>query len=346
MEDKIKEAEVWYDKNANIYKQFSYEVAQTIEKILKTKEIPYQSISQRVKERESYLNKCRRDQYSNPVEEIMDLAGIRIIAYTNNDVEKICKTIEEEFEIDVENSGNKIDKMDEDKVGYLSVHYIAKLNNERAGLTENIAYKQCRCEIQVRTLLQHAWAEIEHDRNYKFSAVLPKDIKRRFYLISGVLEMIDREFDNLSNEIDDYSRMVEEKTKESDFDIDIDTESLSQYLLMKFKDNTHLEQASPEVIVDKPVIEELVRFGFVKIKDIDHKLTDEMLEKILPKKGTTTYIGLLRDLMILSDVKKYFEVAYDGDWAVTYNWRVTRWEEKGVKDIRKYIKDAGIIIKK
>ena len=35
-------------------------------------------------------------------------------------------------------------------------------------------------EIQVRTILQHAWAEFAHDRNYKFRGVLPDVIARRY----------------------------------------------------------------------------------------------------------------------------------------------------------------------
>lgn len=344
MEEKIKKAGDWYNKNANIYKQFSSEVAQIIEKLLKTANVPYHSITQRVKDRDSYLNKCKKDQYSNPVEEIMDVAGIRIIAYTNNDVKKICEIIEEEFEIDNNNSGSKLEKMDDDKVGYLSVHYIAELNDKRAELKENNAYKKCKCEIQVRTLLQHAWAEIEHDRNYKFSGVLPKDIRRRFYLISGVLEMMDREFDALSKEIDVYSKIIQSKTKESDFNIDINTESLSQYLILKFINNKHLEPFSPRSALSKSIIEELIRFGFVKIKDIDQKLTEETLRNILPKEGLITYIGFFRELMILLDAKKYFEVAYNGGWTSTSVKRVERWEDKGIKDIRKYLFDANIAI--
>lgn len=343
MEDKINQAEVWYDKNARIYKQFSIEVAHIIEKILEVRKMPYQSITNRVKERESYLNKCKKDKYFNPVEEIMDLAGVRIIAYTNSDVKKICDIIEEHFKIDNDNSEDKAKKMDENKVGYLSVHYIAQLSDDRVKLPECSIYKNIKCEIQVRTLLQHAWAEIEHDRNYKFSVELPQDIKRRFHLVAGVLEMMDREFDNLSKEIDDNAKVVKEKTKQGNFDIDIDTESLSQYLLYRFKEYKHIETVQDGVIVNKSVIKELLRFGYTKICDIDQALTEELLTKIL-KKGEVTYIGILRDLMILLDAKKYFEDAYNKGWTGTYRKEVTRWEELGIKNIENYLIDAGITI--
>lgn len=343
MKNKIKKAETWYNNNAKKYEHFAQEVAQIIEKILMTGRIPYQSITQRIKEKESYLNKCKKDKYLDPVEEIMDLAGVRIIAYTNNDVKKICAIIEEQFKIDDNNSENKAEKIGEDKLGYLSVHYVAELSDERVKLPEYIVYKDFKCEIQVRTLLQHAWAEIEHDKNYKFSVTLPKDIKRRFYLLSGVLEMIDREFDNLSKEIDDYSEMVHEKTKQGDFDIEIDTESLSQYLLSKFENDERIDKSSCG-IVNKSVIDELLRFGFKKITDIDQELTEKMITKILSKEKKSTYIGLLRDLMMILDVEKYFKVAYNGDWTGTNRWQIEVWEKNGIKNIEEYLIDAGIMI--
>lgn len=341
MEDKIKKAEDWYDKNKDIYKSFSVEIADIIEKVLKTKKLSYQSITKRLKEKDSYLNKCKKECYLNPIEEIMDVAGIRIIAYTNNDVEKICEVIKEEFNIDDNNSGNKIDKMDEDKVGYLSVHYIAELNDARARLTEYRIYNNCKCEIQVRTLLQHAWAEIEHDRHYKFSGVLPKDISRRFYLIAGVLEMMDREFDTLSNEIDDHSKTIKIKTKKNDLNIEIDSESLSQYMISKFKDNKNIVPSN-EVVIGKSVTEELIRFGFTKIEDIDQKLTENMVEQMLSLWEIISYTGILRNLMILLDVKKYFEAAYNQTWALARKIDIENWEKMGLKDIRKYLQNANI----
>ena len=51
-----------------------------------------------------------------------------------------------------------------------------------------------KLEIQIRSILQHAWAEIEHDLCYKNSTPLPRKIKRRMYRLAGVLELADKEF--------------------------------------------------------------------------------------------------------------------------------------------------------
>jgi len=75
-------------------------------------------------------------------------------------------------------------------------------------LPEYTACKDCVFEIQIRTILQHTWAEIEHDKNYKYSGVLPDEIERRLNLLSAVLESADNEFNTISQEIDNYTKSV------------------------------------------------------------------------------------------------------------------------------------------
>src|SRR5438309_774277 len=62
-------------------------------------------------------------------------------------------------------------------------------------------------EIQVRTILQHSWAEIEHDIQYKSVSVIPAEIRRRFMSLAGMLEIADREFQAIQ---DADKRLTEE----------------------------------------------------------------------------------------------------------------------------------------
>lgn len=340
MKSTSEEPSIWYDKNVSLYQRFSKEMSDIIEKILRANKIPFHSINYRVKEKDSYLSKCKKDKYRNPVLEIMDISGIRIIAYTNQDVDRICKVIKKNFIIDTGNSGNKAEALDDNKVGYLSIHYIAQFNDDRTILPEYEEFKELKSEIQVRTLLQHAWAEIEHDKNYKFSDVLPIDLKRRFHLVAGVLEMMDREFDNLSKEIDLYAEETKLKTSQGNFDIFIDTVSLSNYLINKFE-NYEIDKSWKNEIVNNEIINELHDFGFEKISDIDIVLSEDALSFILSKKQT--YIGLLRDLMMYLDIDKYFTHSYMNDWGNMDLDDIKSFEDNGI-DIRKYIDkyDIGI----
>lgn len=94
---------------------------------------------------------------------------------------------------------------DPTRFGYQSKHYLVKHLDTRAALPEYTRFSDRIAEIQVRTILQHAWAEIEHDIQYKSSSVLPRTIRRRFGALAGLIEIADREF----QAIDDENRAIQ-----------------------------------------------------------------------------------------------------------------------------------------
>ncbi|MFZ0052394.1 MAG: hypothetical protein WAK96_11525, partial [Desulfobaccales bacterium] len=90
--------------------------------------------------------------------------------------------------------------IEEDRFGYQSIHYLVKLTDQRSRLPEYEPFGNAIVEIQVRTILQHAWAEIEHDIQYKSASVIPTEIRRRFTALAGMLEIADREFQTIQDE--------------------------------------------------------------------------------------------------------------------------------------------------
>lgn len=301
----------WYAKNKYKYNALCNVIKNLVEKLLIKNTIDFQNISCRAKEIESFSKKCNKNKYINPKDEIMDMAGIRIIAYIDSDVEKISKILETEFEIDTKNSVNKSKLLGDNQVGYRSVHYIATLPDKRLELSEYEEFKGMKFEIQVRTILQHAWAEIEHDRNYKFNGVLPLEIKRRFNLAAGVLELIDREFEKLSKDIDDYAKLVEYKTKQGKLNIPLNSTSILEYMSTKFK-NTTIEKTLNGG--DKAVIGELKKMGITTLAELDAIIQEDMLEKLDIQRNGTNYLGILRDIMIIYDANRYFESAWCNHW--------------------------------
>jgi Uncharacterized protein conserved in bacteria len=328
-DEKLEKEKEWYDKNKLKFNICTSEVSKLIEKILNNQGIAFQSIAHRVKSENSFLKKCEKEKYDKPEEQITDMAGIRIITYTNKEVEQICNVINNEFDIDINNSGNKADNLGDDKVGYLSVHYVAKLNASRNELPEYYEIKNLKFEIQIRTLLQHAWAEIEHDRNYKFNGKLQKDLKRRFYLIAGVLELMDHEFEKLSYEIDEYAKDVSARIKNGDFNVTIDSTSLLEYMRYKFNIDGDF---------DSKIIDELKNYGLNSLKDIEEIITPEYVAK------NQKFVAILRDVMIINNVDKYFNKAYSGNWKVTYTNKIDYYKGYGV-DIEPYLNENNIEIK-
>ena len=318
----------WYENHHTLYKAYAECIKTLLEKLLNQSNLPYHSITCRLKDRASFLAKFDRKGYSS-IEDVTDIAGIRIIAHTTSDELAISELIKREFIYDVSQSGDKADGLNDDQVGYLSIHFIAELNSERSHLGEYSAYKGLKCEIQVRTLLQHAWAEIEHDRNYKFGGVLPKDIRRRFYLVAGVLELMDAEFERLSKEIDTYGQQVTEDAQLGKLNIPIDSTSLTGYMQVKFP---MLEPGVWDAEAEKTVISELADMGITSLSQLDAilspKITSAIEERIQAEKRS--YMGVLRDIMILHDVDTYFQKAHKNHWSAISKSHLAFWAKNGI----------------
>lgn len=330
----------WYDKNVKTYRDYAQRVHSLLESLLEGEDFSCQSISFRIKERNSFLKKCRDKEYTS-TEQVMDMAGHRIIAYTVGDVEKICALIEQEFSIDEKNSVNKAAQLKSDQIGYLSVHYIVTLPDDRVKLKEYRAYKGLKCEIQVRTLLQHTWAEFEHDRGYKFVGKLPQKIERRLYLLAGMLEMADLEFQDLSNEIEAYGQQVAKDTKQGKLDIPIDSISLLEYMREKVSwpdCERNWDDCSSEIVA------ELHDMGIDTLAKLEEITSSEFLTKEYEEyKYASNYIGFLRYAMILHDVETYFSKAWNGHWQMTDSSLVPFIESCGI-NIRDYLENYGIEI--
>ena len=319
--EKMQKCKKWYQENKGLYEVCGETVERLIATLLQEKGILYHSIGYRVKAEESFLKKCRNEKYHGPITQITDMCGLRIIGYTNHDVKQIRALIEEEFQIDAPNSVDKFAQMKDDQVGYLSIHYIATLKEDRARLVEYKRYKNLKFEIQIRTMLQHAWAEIEHDRNYKFGGELPSEIKRRFYLVAGTLEMLDREFERLSDEIDHYAYEVRRETERGNLDEPINSTSLVEYLSIKLKG---IEvKGEPFNGKDKEIILELQAFGIRTLKDLDAIITDQTRAMKSWRQTNFNYLGALRDIMIAHDPQKYFENVYS--MLIHMNLKQVKW---------------------
>jgi len=299
------------------YKQLAQKISIILQEVLEIEGINYHAVNFRAKEIESFADKVENPKYNDPLNQITDLAGIRVIAYVEDDVIKIRSIIEKLFTIDPANSLDKSEELGTDKVGYKSVHYICELPENRTVLLEYSRFKQLRFEIQVRTILQHSWAEIEHDKNYKFSGELPKEIKRRFKLLAGSLEIADREFNQLSKEIDKYSIEVKEKTERGELDILINSTSLKQYMITKFESAITKEVVEPTFhssAYESVIIRELNNFGLKTLNDLNKIIPDDFISVIEHMNYHTNFLGILRNILLISNYENYFEKCYKNDW--------------------------------
>jgi len=181
------------------YRILSEKTKEFLSFILNSKGIVPHSITSREKDPEELREKITREGEDSDAlfNGITDLAGVRIIAYFPSDVDKIVPLIEKEFNIDSRHSMDKRLSSDPAIFGYASVHFVVEFRPEMLKLPEYALFDKMKCEIQVRTILQHAWAEIEHDIVYKSPGEIPFRVRRRFACLAGLLEIADREFESL-----------------------------------------------------------------------------------------------------------------------------------------------------
>lgn len=218
-----------FERNKKTYDAYSKSLESLLVNILSSEGIKTHSITSRVKERKSLENKIEtKDNYSC-IEDITDIVGLRIITHYADEVDSIADIIKKEFDIDLDNSIDKREAHEPDRFGYLSLHYIVSLKGDRTKLSEYKRFKNIKAELQIRSILQHTWAEIEHDIGYKSEIGVPREIKRQFSRLAGLLEIGDSEFINIRDSLNSYADEVEKNLKISAYPIPLDKISLIEY---------------------------------------------------------------------------------------------------------------------
>ena len=184
-----------YDRERSNFQELGALAEGLIKSMLVQKNLPVHSVSHRCKERDSLARKLNKpDKHYATLDDLTDISGVRVITYFDEDVDQLAHLIEQLFAVDTSNSIDKRKLLELNSFGYQSLHFIVSLSSERCHLPENQRFAGRRFEIQIRSILQHAWAEIEHDLGYKSEEEVSDKIRRRFARVAGLLELADAEF--------------------------------------------------------------------------------------------------------------------------------------------------------
>ena len=135
------------------------------------------AIKYRVKRFGDYFDKLIRLQRKQPGTKacVTDLLGLRIICPFLEDIERVVALLDEAFEVvELERRGAEHSYRE---FGYDSVHLLVNVGDDL--LPETLPHTRKVCEIQLRTILQDAWAEVEHELVYKSDLSLPNESMRR-----------------------------------------------------------------------------------------------------------------------------------------------------------------------
>jgi len=210
-----------YQDNLPRFREVEQEVKEKLRQTLADAGLLVAAIESRVKAYDSLAGKLELKGHKyNSLADLTDILGLRVITFYIDDVDKVASAVERLFEIDWENTVDKRKIHEIDSFGYLSLHYIC--------LVPGFPY---RFEIQMRTLLQHAWANMDHDTGYKSGVEIPKRYMRNMSRLAGMLELVDDEFSKIRIELTDYRRRVQALVRSGNLDeVPIDGDTFRSYL--------------------------------------------------------------------------------------------------------------------
>ncbi len=202
--------------------------------------INYLSITGRTKSISSFAGKAaRRDAkgkliHADPMRDITDQIGVRVITYVLSDVDAVADLMSDQVVVkDDRDMGQKT--ASQGRFGYSSRHQLIALDAARESQP---AYEPLRgrvASLQIRTVLQHAWAEFEHDIRYKGTVPAEHvlEFDRRFTLAAGLLELADREFSTIRDRLRAEPSEVPES---EDDDPRLDPRELAAFLAGQYAD--------------------------------------------------------------------------------------------------------------
>ena len=246
--------------------QLADEATALLRQALREQGVYVTAIEHRVKTEKSLTGKLElKGAKYKSIDDITDLVGLRVITFYTDEVDKVAVIAKGLFDIDWQESVDKRKLHELDAFGYNSLHYICRL---RTGGP--------RFELQMRTALQHVWSTIEHDTGYKGDVKIPREYKRQFSRLAGMLELVDEEFSRLRMVLTDYRRQTLALVKSGKLDdVPLSRETFRSYLeLQPFDRLNHriaaVNQAEVFPVGMMPYLRVLESFGMETLGDVQH----------------------------------------------------------------------------
>ena len=221
-----------YESLLPVYTQMADVIPEKLKEFFDEAGIIVAAVEHRVKAKDSLAGKLKlKGGKYKDIFDITDLVGIRVITFYIDDVDKVASVLERLFEIDWENSIDKRKVHEIDSFGYLSLHYICRIPESAYMDPEHPELNKIRFEVQMRTVLQHAWANMNHDTGYKSGVEIPRVYMRDMSRLAGMLELIDDEFSRIRRELTDYRRNVQNLVASGNLEeVLLDGDSFKSYL--------------------------------------------------------------------------------------------------------------------
>lgn len=173
--------------------------------------LTFDRVSVRIKDRMSFARKLANEAYPDydSFTDAHDVIGVRVITFHSSEIPQLKDALSGLFTV-VRVIDKAAETAREGRFGYASQHLIVSAKDEPWAAEDGASPKYI--EIQLRTVLQHAWAEFEHDVRYKnqqHPETSSPEVQRAFTLAAGLIELADEQFDKIAGIIGTSGEEVE-----------------------------------------------------------------------------------------------------------------------------------------
>jgi ppGpp synthetase/RelA/SpoT-type nucleotidyltranferase len=256
------QAEAQYRALQPKYEKLATEVEYILQDALAEERVPVASVSKRVKSIASFAGKLRRKTYKDPLADVTDLAGVRVVSYFRGDLARLEAIIRRHFHVD-----DKIDKfadMETDQFGYMAVQFIVCLKESYLGARYDELHG-LKCEIQTRPVLADAWAILDHHLVYKKENAIPAELARQMKQLAAIVENAENQFEAIRREIEAHRESAKVATGDAFLNQPINQSSVIAFL----------ERMSPNIprpdkeITATLICSEIAASQFRTLADID-----------------------------------------------------------------------------
>jgi ppGpp synthetase/RelA/SpoT-type nucleotidyltranferase len=193
-----------YDENLGAYEANARELKKRLKSALKRDErIHLHAVDVRVKKRRDLLRKLRKKVQTDPILHVEDIIGVRVITYYRDDAVWVEQTLQDLLQVHPGSYVNKADMLDDTEFGYRSIQFVVTMPwvSRDANRMPELMRKMVQvpslspavAEVQIRSILEHAWAETEHGLQYHGASMLSRGLRRRFALTAALVENVDEQ---------------------------------------------------------------------------------------------------------------------------------------------------------
>jgi ppGpp synthetase/RelA/SpoT-type nucleotidyltranferase len=197
-EQRRAELAAWYDQQVESFHALEQTFGEHLRAALRSARLDDARVETRTKSLESFLGKATRTdgrggfRYDDPTSQLTDFVGSRVLVPLSADVSPVARLVQRLYDVE-EMSDQRADQL-LDVPGYQSLHFLVRLRAEDRAAAPYPELPDLPIEVQVRSILQHAWAALQHDVMYKAERVPTDNVRRRLIALAGLLELADHEF--------------------------------------------------------------------------------------------------------------------------------------------------------